>query len=54
MQERSRRSEGRHVYDPRDFGWTYEGLAEAFRAYRERYDIPQEREISPSRCDRPD
>lgn len=42
MRERGRHSEGRHVYDPTDFGWTYDGLAESFRAYRERYDIPRE------------
>lgn len=42
MQERGRHSEGRHVYEPRDFGWTYDGLAEGFSAYRERYDIPRE------------
>jgi hypothetical protein len=42
MRERGRHSEGRHVYDPSDFGWTYDGLAETFRAYRERYDIPRE------------
>jgi hypothetical protein len=42
MRERGRHSEGRHVYDPSDFGWTYEGLAEDFGAYRARYDIPRE------------
>jgi hypothetical protein len=42
MQERGRHSEGRHVYDPTDFGWTEDGLAEAFRDYRERYDITRE------------
>jgi hypothetical protein len=42
VRERGRHSEGRHVYDPADFGWSYDGLAEVFRAYRERYDIPRE------------
>jgi hypothetical protein len=42
MRERGRHSEGRHVYDPADFGWSYDGLAEEFRAYRERYDVPRE------------
>jgi len=42
MRERGRHSEGRHVYDPKDFGWSYDDLAERFRAYRDRYDIPRE------------
>jgi len=42
MRERGRHSEGRHVYHPEDFGWTYDGLAESFGAYRARYDIPRE------------
>jgi len=42
MRERGRHSEGRHVYDPQDFGWTEDGLAEAFRGYRERYAVPRE------------
>jgi hypothetical protein len=42
VQERGRHSEGRHVYDPRDFGWTYDGLAEEFRTYRERYEVDRE------------
>jgi hypothetical protein len=42
VQERGRHSEGRHVYDPRDFGWTCDGLAEAFRTYRERYEVDRE------------
>jgi hypothetical protein len=28
---------GRHRYDPADFGWTYDQLAEEFRDYRQRY-----------------
>jgi hypothetical protein len=42
MQERGRHSEGRHVYDPEDFGWSYDGLAEGFGAHRVRYDMPRE------------
>jgi hypothetical protein len=42
MRERGRHSEGRHVYDPKDFGWTYDGLAAEFAAYLERYGIPRE------------
>jgi hypothetical protein len=42
MHERGRHSEGRHVYDPADFGWSYDGLAETFSAYRERYGIERE------------
>ena len=30
---------GRHAYDPADFGWTYEGLAEEFASYSGRYGI---------------
>jgi hypothetical protein len=30
---------GRHRYDPADFGWTYPGLDEEFRAYIERYEV---------------
>jgi len=33
---------GVHRYDPADFGWTYEELAEEFRPYTERYDISTE------------
>jgi hypothetical protein len=42
MQERGRDSAGRHSYDPSDFGWTYDGLAETFSDYRERYDVARE------------
>jgi len=40
--EGGRYSRGRHVYDPKDSGWSYDDLAERFRAYRDRYDIPRE------------
>jgi hypothetical protein len=42
LRNRPRHALGRHVYDPADFGWSYEELAEDFRDYRERYDIPRE------------
>ncbi len=42
LQERGRHSDGRHVYNPSDFGWTYEGLAETFSDYSERYEIERE------------
>ena len=42
MLERGRHADGRHVYDPADFGWTYDELAERFETYRERYDIGRE------------
>jgi hypothetical protein len=42
MQERGRHSEGRHSYDPKDFGWTYDELAERFSDYRQRYDVNRE------------
>jgi len=42
LQERGRHSEGRHAYDPADFGWSYDGLAERFAEYRGRYDVARE------------
>jgi hypothetical protein len=33
---------GRHAYDPADFGWTEDGLAERFAEYTRRYDVPRE------------
>jgi hypothetical protein len=42
MSERGRHSEGRHVYDPADFGWSYDELAEGFSSYRDRYSVPRE------------
>jgi hypothetical protein len=36
---------GRHRYDPEDFGWTYDGLAEEFRGYTERYHVRSEPEV---------
>jgi hypothetical protein len=34
-----RHSEGRHVYDPADFGWTYDDLAKRFMVWSSRYGI---------------
>ncbi len=42
MRSNARETSGRHVYDPADFGWSYEALAERFRAYQERYAVPRE------------
>jgi len=33
---------GRHAYDPADFGWSYEEIADEFEDYRHRYDIETE------------
>jgi len=41
--ERHQSVHGRHGYDPADFGWSYEGLAEEFSDYRERYAIEPEK-----------
>jgi len=42
MRERHQSAFGRHRYDPADFGWSYDEIAEQFGAYRERYAIPRE------------
>lgn len=42
LSDRSRDSSGRHMYDPSDFGWSYDSLAEQFSAYQERFDITRE------------
>lgn len=33
---------GRHAYDPADFGWSEDALAERFADYTRRYDVPRE------------
>ena len=43
MRERPQAAEGRHVYDPADFGWSYGELAEEFAPYRDRYRITADR-----------
>jgi hypothetical protein len=42
LQHRPKDAFGRHHYDPADFGWTYEGLAEEFSSYTHRYHIQSE------------
>ena len=32
-------AQGRHAYDPADFGWSYAGLEEEFSLYSTRYGI---------------
>lgn len=43
LEDRHQSVHGRHGYDPADFGWSYEGLAEEFADYRERYQIEAEK-----------
>ena len=42
LREKPQTTDGKHVYDPADFGWSYEELADTWRPYRERYDIARE------------
>jgi hypothetical protein len=42
LKERPQGARGRHRYDPKDFGWTYEGLAAEFNDYTERYGVQSE------------
>lgn len=42
MRSRTPETTGRHVYDPGDFGWSYDALADRFREYRDRYSVPRE------------
>ena len=41
--ERHQSVHGRHGYDPADFGFSYESLAEEFSAYRDRFKIAPEK-----------
>jgi hypothetical protein len=34
---------GRHAYDPADFGFTNEAIAERYSEYRARFHVPDER-----------
>lgn len=43
LEERHQSVHGRHGYDPVDFGWTYESIAEEFTIYRERFGIEPEK-----------
>jgi len=45
--ERSKRSFGRHRYDPADFGWTYAEIREAYGDYISRYDVRPETADAP-------
>jgi hypothetical protein len=40
LQYRPQNAFGRHVYDPRDFGWTRQSLQARYLDYRQRYGIP--------------
>jgi hypothetical protein len=42
MRDRHQTAFGRHAYDPADFGWSYDTLAEEFGTYAERFGIPRE------------
>lgn len=39
LEQRPQHADGRHVYDPADFGWTYTGLDDELAEYIDRYDI---------------
>lgn len=39
LEQRPQDAFGRHRYDPADFGWSYDGLAEDFADYRTRFDV---------------
>lgn len=41
--EKPQAAHGKHVYDPKDFGWSYDGLAEEWSHYTKRYGIERER-----------
>ena len=42
LQNRPKDAFGTHRYDPADFGWTYEGLADEFSDYTARYKVRSE------------
>lgn len=43
LREKPQTEFGRHAYDPKDFGWTYDGLAETWKGYVEHFDIEREK-----------
>lgn len=43
LSERHQTHAGKHVYDPADFGWSYDGLAEIWSDYTEKYGIAREK-----------
>lgn len=42
LRDRPQEAFGRHAYDAKDFGLGPEAIRERYRAYRERYDVPDE------------
>jgi hypothetical protein len=42
LRDRPRQAFGRHAYDAKDFGLETDAIRERYRAYRERYDVPDE------------
>ena len=42
MRSRTSATTGQHIYDPADFGWSYDALADRFREYQDRYAVPRE------------
>jgi hypothetical protein len=42
LKDRPKDAFGRHLYDPAEFGWTYDGLAEEFVDYMQRYRVRSE------------
>jgi Sulfotransferase family len=43
LDDRHQSVHGRHAYDPADFGWSYDTLAEEFSDYRSRFEIEPEK-----------
>ena len=43
LAEKPQTHAGKHVYDPKDFGWTYESLASEWQHYTDRYSIEREK-----------
>ena len=43
LREKPQTAHGKHVYDPADFGWSWDGLADEWREYVSRYAIPREK-----------
>ena len=39
LRDRPQQAFGRHVYDPADYGWTRDGLADEFGSYAKRYGV---------------
>ena len=43
LREKPQTEHGKHVYDPKDFGWSYDGLAEEWSEYTQQYAIEREK-----------